>query len=400
LFVFLGFVEVVLLLRKLLFAFVLVLFCGSVFAATDVVVSGASNISTNISDHVDMYLFYSNGCPHCANMKIFLDSLKVKYPLLVVNEYELQKNIDLFFEFAAKYDMVVGDSVNVPVIFVHERVFVGDSVDVENDLEAYVGQCVGQCVNPSGSVNSTKTFGSSDSVSKASAALQSLTLPALVSAAFVDSINPCAFAVLIILLSTILVAHNKRKALLSGFAFSLAVFLSYFLMGVGLYSALQFSGLTRLFYIFSAVLAVLVGLFNLKDYFWYGKWFIMEVPLSWRPAMKGLIKSVTSIPGAFFVGILVSLFLLPCTSGPYIVILGLLSHSATHANALLLLLLYNSIFVLPMLIITLLVYFGLLTTERAEQWRLRKVKILHLIAGVVMLLIGFVMIAGLILGWL
>ena len=387
-------------LRKLLFVFVLVLFCGSVFAADDIVVAGQFNISTNISDHVDMYLFYSNGCPHCANMKIFLDNLKVKYPLLVVNEYELQKNTDLFFEFATKYNLQVGNSVSVPVIFVHERVFVGDSVDVENDLGAYVGQCVGQCVNPSGSVNSTKTFGSSDSVSKASAALQSLTLPALVSAAVVDSINPCAFAVLIILLSTILVAHNKRKALLSGFAFSFAVFISYFLMGVGLYSALQFSGLTRLFYIFSAVLAVLVGLFNLKDYFWYGKWFIMEVPLSWRPAMKGLIKSVTSVPGAFLVGILVSLFLLPCSSGPYIVILGLLAHSATKNTAMLLLLLYNFIFILPMLIITLLIYFGLLTTEKAEQWRQKKLKVLHLIAGVVILLIGLVMLASLLLGWL
>jgi cytochrome c biogenesis protein CcdA len=197
-----------------------------------------------------------------------------------------------------------------------------------------------------------------------------------------------------------LVAHNKRKALLSGFAFSFAVFISYFLMGVGLYSALQFSGLTRLFYIFSAVLAVLVGLFNLKDYFWYGKWFIMEVPLSWRPAMKGLIKSVTSVPGAFLVGILVSLFLLPCSSGPYIVILGLLAHSATKNTAMLLLLLYNFIFILPMLIITLLIYFGLLTTEKAEQWRQKKLKVLHLIAGVVILLIGLVMFAGLLLGWL
>jgi len=34
----------------------------------------------------------------------------------------------------------------------------------------------------------------------------------------------------------------------------------------------------------------------------YGKWFVMEVPMSWRPKMKSLIKGVTSVPGAFFIG--------------------------------------------------------------------------------------------------
>ena len=50
----------------------------------------------------------------------------------------------------------------------------------------------------------------------------------------------------------------------------------------------------------------------------------MEVPLSWRPKMMKLIQSVISPCGAFVIGILVSLFLLPCSSGPYMVILGLL----------------------------------------------------------------------------
>jgi cytochrome c biogenesis protein CcdA len=47
----------------------------------------------------------------------------------------------------------------------------------------------------------------------------------------------------------------------------------------------------------------------------------MEVPLAWRPAMHKIIKKATSPIGAFIVGFVVSLFLLPCTSGPYITIL-------------------------------------------------------------------------------
>ena len=154
-----------------------------------------------------------------------------------------------------------------------------------------------------------------------------------------------------------------------------------------------------MFYTIVAALAILVGLFNLKDYLWYGKWFIMEVPRSWRPKMKAVLKGITSVPGAFLIGFVISLFLLPCTSGPYIVILGLLAKTATRSYAMGLLLLYNLIFVLPMLIITLLIYFGFTTTEKAEHWRTRKLKVLHLIAGVIMLLLGIGMFVAMGLGY-
>ena len=147
-----------------------------------------------------------------------------------------------------------------------------------------------------------------------------------------------------------------------------------------------------------AALAILIGLFNLKDYLWYGKWFTMEVPLSWRPALQKLIKGVTSVPGAFLIGFVVSLFLLPCTSGPYIVILGLLAKAAARNYAISLLLLYNFIFVLPMLLITLAIYFGFTTTEKAEEWRQKRLKVLHLIAGIIILLLGIGMFVAVGLG--
>ena len=81
--------------------------------------------------------------------------------------------------------------------------------------------------------------------------------------------------------------------------------------------------------------------------------------MSWRPKLQGLIKSVTSPLGAFLIGFLVSLFLLPCTSGPYIVILGMLAERAQRVQAIMYLILYNAIFVSPMILISWLVYKGL-----------------------------------------
>ena len=61
----------------------------------------------------------------------------------------------------------------------------------------------------------------------------------MIPAALADSINPCAFAVILLLLSSILIeTKDRKKALLAGFLFALAVFLSYLAMGLGLFSAL------------------------------------------------------------------------------------------------------------------------------------------------------------------
>ena len=167
-------------------------------------------------------------------------------------------------------------------------------------------------------------------------------------------------------------------------------------MGLGIYRALSAVRFSNLFMKFIGSLAIIVGVLNVKDYFWYGGGgFLMEVPRKWRPKMKLIIHSVTSPIGAFVVGFLVSLFLLPCTSGPYIVILGMLSQKEMFLQALSWLLLYNLIFILPMIGITIACYFGL-SPQKAEEVRQRKLRVLHLIAGLIMIGMGVVILLKLV----
>jgi len=215
------------------------------------------------------------------------------------------------------------------------------------------------------------------------------TVLAVIAAAAVDSINPCEFAVLVILLSGVIASGGRRKALKTGLAFVTAVFVMYLLMGFGIFSISMAPGISYYFYKAVGVFALIVGVLNMKDYFWESaEGFLSSVPESWRPRVQKLLDNVTSVPGAFVSGAVVSLFLLPCTSGPYIVVLGLLAHEATRIWATLLLLLYNFIFILPMIGIVLSVYFGLTTTAKAAHWRHKRVGLLHLIAGVVMFCMG------------
>lgn len=122
----------------------------------------------------------------------------------------------------------------------------------------------------------------------------------------------------------------------------------------------------------------------------------MEVPVARRPKMMKLIQSVVSPAGAFVIGILVSLFLLPCSSGPYMVILGLLKSGNVSLQGLGFgyLVLYNLLFILPMLVITVLVGTGQASVEKIAKLKNKKTKVMHLTIGILMLLLGVYVIAG------
>ncbi len=223
-------------------------------------------------------------------------------------------------------------------------------------------------------------------------------LALIFSGALADSINPCAFAVMLLLLSTILSKSKSRmRTLLSGLLFSLAIFASYYLLGMGV---LRFLGNAENVVVLKWVVGIfglLLAIANIKDFFWYGKGFVMEVPLAWRPKMMKLIQGVVSPLGAFLIGILVSLFLLPCSSGPYVAVLGYLGSEGQSLNFTghLYLLLYNFIFVLPMLVITVLVSFGVSSVEKLAKLKNKNTKLIHLFVGLLMLALSVYVIGSL-----
>ena len=359
--------------------------------------SKASYAQNQVNDknEVILYVFYGQGCPHCAALLSFLDKVKANYPTLKIYEHEVYQNDEnrkLFEELTAKFNTTVE---GVPTVFIDDKGIVGFSQEISDSLENEINRCLYEkCIDPieKVSTNVEKAIDKPFTSSEENVVVKKLTIPLVIGAAAVDAINPCAFAVLIILMTAALSIADKKRALKFGLAFTISIYISYFLMGLGLFSVLQASGLSHNFYIFVTILAVIVGLLNIKDYFWYGKGVLMEIPLSWRPTMKSIIKRATSPLGAFLVGFAVSCFELPCTGGPYIVILGLLAEEVTRATGITYLLLYNLVFVAPLIILSIIIYKGLATTEKLESIRQGKIKVLHLIAGILMLVIAGAMI--------
>ena len=122
--------------------------------------------------------------------------------------------------------------------------------------------------------------------------------------------------------------------------------------------------------------------------------FTLAIPGSQKDAIDRYIKKA-SVPSAIVLGGLVAMVELPCTGGIYLAILGLLGDRMTLAEGIPYLLLYNLIFVLPLVLILMVMYWGG-TPERLEEFRSGSKRWVRLVMGIVMVVLGGAMLLGII----
>jgi len=198
-----------------------------------------------------------------------------------------------------------------------------------------------------------------------------------------------------------ILTYNPKKrmnVLLAGLAFTLSVFVMYIIYGFIIINFFQFvqllTGVRLWLYKMLGLAAVILGVLNIRDFVRYKPGRLgTEMPLMLRPKVKKIISKATSPRGAFIVGLFVTVFLLPCTIGPYVIAGGILS-ALELLKTLPWLLIYNFVFVLPMIIITLIVYLGFTTVENVSGWKDKNIRYLHLVAGIIMFFLGGAMIGG------
>ena len=277
------------------------------------------------------------------------------------------------------------DSPGVPTVIIGSVALVGED-QIRDQLDATIRQ---ELAFPSqnATTNSTAPGNCPGTVS-------SLTVPLVILCAGIASINPCGLAVLIILLLSIIALNTRRQVLMVGIAFIASVFLFYFITGLGVLSFIHVSGtgISSFIATAAAAIAIVLGLVNIVDAAVRKEGFLLAIPESKKPVLDRYIRTAT-LPAAVILGILVGIFELPCAGGIYLVILGLVSNSMTLAQGIPYLLLFNVIFVLPLIAILLVVVFGL-PPERVNTWRLSNRRALRVAIGVVMVLVGIVILVG------
>lgn len=214
-----------------------------------------------------------------------------------------------------------------------------------------------------------------------------VTWGAVLGAALVDSVNPCALGVLtyIVFFLTSIKASRKKLMLLGGI-YILMVFLTYLGIGFGLMAVIARLPWLEYVYLGLGALVIIAGLINIKDFFWYGKGFSLAIPQSAKPTIEKLTKKAT-IPATFLLGIFVALFEFPCTGAIYTTITSYLSHPDLRGQAVPYLIAYNLVFVAPLAVVLLLGAFGR-SSDKVELFIEKNKRQMRLIMGLVMLALG------------
>lgn len=217
------------------------------------------------------------------------------------------------------------------------------------------------------------------------------TLGTVITTALIDSINPCAIGVLILLISIMIAFKTKKEMVFYGFIYILAVFVTYVLAGFGILYFLSSIPLYISEYISIIVgsLIIIAGLIEIKDFFWYGKGITLAIPPERAKQIHEMTKKIT-LPGVIFLGIFVAGVELPCTGAPYLAILLLLSQNFNF-TAFLMLILYNIIFVLPLIVILMMVYFGF-KIQKIKRWKQSNRTYMRLATGITLILLGWLLI--------
>ena len=343
---------------------------------------------------VTFILFYNRNCHDCLRVIEFLPDFLSDHPDAKLVSYDVANNVPYQDLFQAYNDRYGKPFSAVPAVFVGQEELVGyDEIiaGLAAGIDAARANGTFVPLTPLQTVTTSEATGQPETPPGEPPA--QLTVPLIVTAALVDGINPCAFAVLVFLLITLLAMESRRKALAVGAAYTIAVFIFYFLSGLGIFAIVQVSGLSTIFSIVAAVVALIAGILMLRDAIGTNKP-ILAIPESRKSTIDTYIRK-SSIPAAFVLGILVGMFELPCTGGIYLAILSLMSRSMTLAIGIPYLLLYNVIFIVPLVIIIILVSYGL-SPERLETFRAGNRRLIRFGMAIVMIAIaGFLLFTAL-----
>lgn len=213
--------------------------------------------------------------------------------------------------------------------------------------------------------------------------------PLVVVSALLDSVNPCAFSVLLITIAFLFSLGKPRPEVLRlGASYIAGLFITYLAIGLGLLQALHLFGVPHFMGRLGAAAVILFGALNLLSHFFPSVQWLPGIPASVHAKMAELMRRV-SLPAVFLVGVLVALCEFPCTGGPYLMILGLLHDSQTYLSGFGYLVFYNLLFVLPLVVILAVASHQELL-EKVNAWRKEETRRTKLWIGLAMVMLGLI----------
>jgi cytochrome c biogenesis protein CcdA len=347
---------------------------------------------------IHLAYFYQPGCRECDRVQLDLNYLQHQYPQLVIHAFDVQTDVTLCEWLGARAGVPEQKRLTAPAVFVGEEALVGEDLNAPS-MEALIARHV-----PTG----TEAVWEGQDISQRNvdddiiARFRSFGLLTVLGAGLIDGLNPCAFATVVFFISYLaFMGHRGREVLAVGAAFVLGVFLTYLGVGVGLefLASLPFlSTVSRWVYGLTAALCLILAAGSLHDW-WLARQgkpeeMRLRLPARLRRWINRTIRQRAGmralVPVTFVTGVVISVIELACTGQVYLpTILFVLGMPELQMQAGMYLVLYNLMFVLPLVVVFLLAYFGTSSQQLGLFIHRRAATIKLATAGLFVLLAGW-----------
>ena len=347
-------------------------------AALPEVQATPTTVPTTASDAPLIHLayFYQTGCRECDRVGLDLRYIQERYPLTVA-EFDVREHSALSEWLGERAGVPEDKRLTAPAVFVGNDALIGQEISARS-LEALLEKYA-----DSGAPPIWDDFDAAAAEQSIIERFESFGVLTVVFAGLVDGLNPCAFATLVFFVSYLTLSGRKgREVLAVGAAFTIGVFLAYLVVGLGFYKVLDLLGdllmtLGRWVYGLTALLCAGLAVFSFLDFLKARRGEIgdmaLNLPHGLRMRINAIIRrgrhSRAFVAGAFVTGILVSFLELACTGQVYLpTIIFVMSVPAMRAYAMPFLVLYNLLFIAPLVVVFILVWYGTAGTKQLTNF--------------------------------
>lgn len=338
-------------------------------------------------DKINLYLFYSETCPHCHDEMKYLTTISEKYKdKLNIYKYEVTKNKDNAKLLTTIKKMFEVNGSGVPFTVIGNEHILGYSENTNTTIESIIDKYLNDEIEKKYEIPLLGEITGKD----ASVSLIAVIL------GFIDGFNPCAMWILLLLINMTLSIKNRKKMLVIGLTFIVTGGVIYFLsmLGIGIILDLTMISTIR---ILIAIFAIIFGIYNLYTFYKTRKETGCHVvKKEKRKTIINKINNITSknnllfmILGTIILATSVNLVELACSLGFPTIFLELLTlNNITGLSKILYLLLYTTFYLLDDLIVFFIALFTLKTTGISTKYN----KFVNLIGGILMLVMGLLLI--------
>jgi hypothetical protein len=347
---------------------------------------------------VHLWFFWSESCPHCQAAHPFIEAIPRGRPWVVLHALEVSRNRDNAIRFEAMAESIGQRAEAVPTVMVCGTMEVGWEGDASSGARLLAA--LDACRSQGGVLSSGPTDLSAartlnvpflGAVDPAALSLPLFT----VIIAGLDAFNPCAFFVLLFLLSLLAHQKDRRRMLTVGGIFILASGLMYFAFMAAWLNVFQLLGALTWITLAAGMLAIVVGTINVKDFFAFERGITLSIPESAKPDIyrkaRAIIQSGSTtamLTATVFLAIAANFYELLCTAGfPMVYTRILTLADISPAGRYAYLAFYNIIYVVPLTLIV-LAFVGTLSAHKLTE---REGRLLKLMSGAMMLELGLVL---------